>query len=392
MTISSTTRKAGPYLCDGVQVAFPFAYKVFRASDLYVVRTNAAGLESVLTLTTDYTVALNSNQNVSPGGTVTFNTPPASGFKVTLGSAVPNTQPTDLTNQGGFYPSVIADALDRAGIQIQQLAEKVGRSVTTDFSSSQTPEDLINQINTNAAAAAASANASANSAAAAAQSAADADSASRRGPIGQPFFWDAIVPPYGALILDTSAIPRATYLELFEKYSNPTACTFTAGSNQVTGVPAMTVALLGGGGVKSPQIPVEGVGIPDGCKIASISGTTITLTANATANGSLILIFIHGNGDGSTTFNLASGTDFWRGKDPSNVKDAGRVLGSLQVDTFREHDHASPTGGTAVMGTVEVPVGTASGYDYIAAAPTSKTGGTETRPANTSKLPCVWAF
>ena len=165
MTISSTTRKAGPYLCDGVQVAFPFAYKVFKPSDLYVVRTNAADIETVLVLAADYSVTLNSNQNASPGGTVTLNTAPAAGFKVTLGSVVPNTQPTDLTNQGGFYPKVITDALDRAGIQIQQLSEEVSRALLVPFSSNDDPQQILTDIKTSEANAAASAESASKSAA-----------------------------------------------------------------------------------------------------------------------------------------------------------------------------------------------------------------------------------
>ncbi|WP_408636946.1 right-handed parallel beta-helix repeat-containing protein [Paraburkholderia sp. RL17-368-BIF-A] len=44
--------------------------------------------------------------------------------------ALPYTQPTDITNQGGFYPKVVEDALDRTEIQIQQLAETTSRSVS----------------------------------------------------------------------------------------------------------------------------------------------------------------------------------------------------------------------------------------------------------------------
>ncbi|MDE1154419.1 MAG: glycosyl hydrolase family 28-related protein [Acidobacteriaceae bacterium] len=38
-------------------------------------------------------------------------------------------QPTDITNNGGFYPSVLEDAFDRAVILIQQLQELLGRQI-----------------------------------------------------------------------------------------------------------------------------------------------------------------------------------------------------------------------------------------------------------------------
>jgi hypothetical protein len=49
-------------------------------------------------------------------------------------SDIANLQPTDLTNQGGFYPEVITDALDRATIQIQQMADELTRSIKIPIS------------------------------------------------------------------------------------------------------------------------------------------------------------------------------------------------------------------------------------------------------------------
>ena len=122
MTISSSNRKAGPFNGNGVTVAFPFTFKVFAQSDLYVVLANTStGVETVQALTTNYTVSLNADQNASPGGTVTMLTAPATGFTLTLTSSIPQTQATDLTNQGGFYPSVITNALDKLTILIQQM-------------------------------------------------------------------------------------------------------------------------------------------------------------------------------------------------------------------------------------------------------------------------------
>lgn len=136
MTISSSIRKAGPYPGNGITVTFPFAFKVFTMADVLVVKAvTATGAETTLTLGSDYTVALNTDQNTNPGGTVLLLVAPALGSTVTLASQVANTQGTDLTNLGGFYPKVITDALDRATIQIQQLAEKLGRALTFGISS-----------------------------------------------------------------------------------------------------------------------------------------------------------------------------------------------------------------------------------------------------------------
>lgn len=136
MTISSTTRKAGPFPGNGVTVALPFTFKVFTAADVLAVQAvTATGVETTLALGTDYTVSLNADQDTTPGGTLTLVTAHATGTTVTLTTQIENTQGTDLTNLGGFYPKVINDALDRATIQIQQLAEKLSRVLTFGISS-----------------------------------------------------------------------------------------------------------------------------------------------------------------------------------------------------------------------------------------------------------------
>jgi hypothetical protein len=123
MTISSTTRTAGPFTGNGAAVNFPFAFVVFRTTDLLVENVLiAGGAETTLVLNTDYTVALNSSQVSNPGGTVTLTAGPlAAGYRLIVTSDVLNLQPTEYLNQGGFYPEVLTASLDRATILIQQL-------------------------------------------------------------------------------------------------------------------------------------------------------------------------------------------------------------------------------------------------------------------------------
>ena len=134
MSIASTTRKAGPYTGNGVTTIFPFSFKVFSSSDLVVTQTDTSGVETTLTLTSNYTVSLNANQDTNPGGNVTCLVAPASSYLLTLTSAVPQLQPVVLTNNGGFYPSVINDALDRLTIFAQQILEKVNRTLSLPVS------------------------------------------------------------------------------------------------------------------------------------------------------------------------------------------------------------------------------------------------------------------
>lgn len=143
MTISSTTRKAGPFTGNGVTVAFPFAFKVFAASDVVAVRTNLSDVETTLASPADYSVSLNPDQDASPGGTVTLVSALTSGWKLTITSGVPSLQAVELTNSGGFYPDVINNALDRLTVLVQQVAEETERAVKVQISSSTAPDALI---------------------------------------------------------------------------------------------------------------------------------------------------------------------------------------------------------------------------------------------------------
>lgn len=130
MTISTQTRTAGPFTTNGSTTAFPFAFKCFAASDIVVVkRVTATGVESNLVLNTDYTVSLNANQDANPGGTVNTIGTLGAGFTLTLTTNLAYLQPTDLTNQGGFYPKVITTALDRLTIFTQQLFGLANRAL-----------------------------------------------------------------------------------------------------------------------------------------------------------------------------------------------------------------------------------------------------------------------
>lgn len=140
MTISSTTRKAGPFIGNGVATDFVFDFKLFSTSDLRVVRADALGVETDLVHVTDCTVTLNADQDENPGGSVVLNAPLADGFRLVLLSAVPELQPVDLTNQGGFYPELVNGGLDRNTVLVQQLREQMGRSITVPVTAD--PGDL----------------------------------------------------------------------------------------------------------------------------------------------------------------------------------------------------------------------------------------------------------
>lgn len=139
MTISSTNRKAGPYAGNGSTTIFPFAFKVFSASDLYVVTTTALGAVLPLETGTDYSVNLNADQDDNPGGTIALSSALASGDSLAITSDIQPLQPVELTNAGGFYPRVINDALDRLTILVQQL-------ITSGISSGNIGAEISGQI------------------------------------------------------------------------------------------------------------------------------------------------------------------------------------------------------------------------------------------------------
>jgi hypothetical protein len=133
MTVASTSRKAGPFLGNGVATSFPFTFKVFARTDLRLVHVASSGLATALTLDADYSVTLNADQDTAPGGTITY---PLSGSALPTGEsllaigALVADQSTDLTNLGRFLPQVQEDAFDKAIILIQQLEERADRALT----------------------------------------------------------------------------------------------------------------------------------------------------------------------------------------------------------------------------------------------------------------------
>ena len=150
MTIQSETRKTAIYSGNGSTTAFAFAFKVFSSSELLVTKATSAGVESTISAN-DYTVALNADQDSSPGGSITLDTALPSGETMVITSEVDYLQSVDLTNQGGFYPSVINDALDRLTILTQQLKVDVDRSAKLSLLSDADAQTLVNNINTLAA-------------------------------------------------------------------------------------------------------------------------------------------------------------------------------------------------------------------------------------------------
>lgn len=137
MTISTEAIKTSVFDGNGSTTAFAFTFKTFLEADLVVTLTRGSdsgtsGAEEIETLTTDYTVALNSNQDSDPGGTVTMVVAPASGSpaeKLVISNEAAYTQGVDLVSGGAFNANVIEDAIDRSVILARRAQELTTRSI-----------------------------------------------------------------------------------------------------------------------------------------------------------------------------------------------------------------------------------------------------------------------
>lgn len=112
---------------------FSFPYKFLQDADLVVVLADSLGVETVQTLTTDYTVTGAGSES---GGTVTMLTAPATGETLVIYRDVALTQITDLIEGGKFPVNSVEQSLDLLTMMVQQLNEQLGRSLTFPISSS----------------------------------------------------------------------------------------------------------------------------------------------------------------------------------------------------------------------------------------------------------------
>lgn len=147
MAVDSTERRV-VYAGNGKTTAFPFVFKVFADTDVSVLVGKPDGSESSVELkvNSDYTVVLNTDQNTTPGGTITVKVAPAEGYNLAVVSSVPYTQPMVLTPYGGFNPETLNDNSDLQCIQIQQIVERLNRAVTTDPTDELTPGELKQKL------------------------------------------------------------------------------------------------------------------------------------------------------------------------------------------------------------------------------------------------------
>ena len=127
MTVSTIiVRKI--YSGDGSATTFAYPFKIFATGDLQVIIRSSTGTETTKTIDTDYTLTGVGNTS---GGNVVFQSGkiPTNTETVVLIRNVPQTQAIDYIANDPFPAETHEEGLDRATMTIQQVQEKVDRSI-----------------------------------------------------------------------------------------------------------------------------------------------------------------------------------------------------------------------------------------------------------------------
>lgn len=144
--IEYVKRLAGPFTAEGA-TSLPFGFKIFDPTDVFVATSTDPNTSSTaLVYGKDYSVKMNEDQDTVPGGTVVLSSPISTGQVVVIGSAVAYTQNTHLTNFSRFPPEIINESLDRIVVQIQQLVELTGRTISLPPTSSLTVSEFLDNL------------------------------------------------------------------------------------------------------------------------------------------------------------------------------------------------------------------------------------------------------
>lgn len=125
MSISSTNNRNN-YIGTGLLTTYAYGFRIFSSSHLILTKRTTAGIESTLVLNTDYTVT---GVGDASGGTIVLTTALESGYTLSIRRVLPLTQPTDLRNQGAFFPETHEDTFDRGLMIDQQQQDEIDRSI-----------------------------------------------------------------------------------------------------------------------------------------------------------------------------------------------------------------------------------------------------------------------
>lgn len=125
MSVTNTTTLVAT-AGDGAETEFDFAFKIFAETDLVVYKKSAAGVYTLQTLTTNYTVEFDTEAET---GTVTFLVAPVgSGGGALILRATSETQDTSFPREGLTPSKTIENAIDKLTLLVQEMQERLDRA------------------------------------------------------------------------------------------------------------------------------------------------------------------------------------------------------------------------------------------------------------------------
>jgi len=145
MTVTSENKR-NQYTITEAQVIFPYTFCILNQEHLLVIHTTAAGVETELELTTNYTV---SGVGDVGGGNVTtcgIDSPYPTGDTITIIRDVPLTQLLDYVEHDMFPAASHEKGLDQATMIIQEFAERLDRAVLLLKSSAYSDLDIPDPV------------------------------------------------------------------------------------------------------------------------------------------------------------------------------------------------------------------------------------------------------
>ena len=130
MTISSTSNRTS-YTGNGSTTAFAVSFPFFAQADLIVLSTViATGVQTVLTLNSDYTISGTTNAlgHYPTGGTVTLTVAPAATKRITIYRDPSRIQNLDLQDASNFPAENIEAQFDYLTMLVQRLSDQISRT------------------------------------------------------------------------------------------------------------------------------------------------------------------------------------------------------------------------------------------------------------------------
>lgn len=135
MAVSTTNAISGPFTTNGVTVTFPFTFTAPSASEVAVLLRDAAG---TITTAGGYDVAL----TTGGGGSVTFDTAPATGSTLYIVLDPSFTQDIEFENGSAWLAGPVNEANDRAAARDQYLKARIDLLAPHDILAANAAGDL----------------------------------------------------------------------------------------------------------------------------------------------------------------------------------------------------------------------------------------------------------